>query len=51
MTADENNDRHISQEDNQATVGDSDMDDQCYDMSDSDACYTDPCCEVFCCCC
>jgi hypothetical protein len=26
-------------------------DDQCYDMSDCGECYSDPCCETFCCCC
>lgn len=27
------------------------IDEQCYDMSDCGECYSDPCCETFCCCC
>ena len=49
-TEEKNNDRS-SQQDSQSMAGASDMDDQCYDMSDSDDGFTDPCCQVCCCCC
>ena len=50
MTTDDS--KHTSRApDDDRTMADSDMDDQCYELSDSDDCYADPCCEVVCCCC
>ena len=49
MTTDESKQTPAAADDDRA-MADSDMDDQCYALSDNDDGYADPCCEVVCCC-
>ena len=51
MTDEEKNLNPSPREANHPVADDADMDDQCFEMSDSDGCYADPCCEMVCCCC
>ena len=51
MTTDESKHTPAAADDDRAMAEGSDMDDQCYALSDNDDGYADPCCEVFCCCC
>jgi hypothetical protein len=39
------------QDENRSVQAKYDEEDQCYEMSDSDECGTEACCEMFCCCC